>query len=103
MKKYLLGIFAIVLAIGFSAFTTSNTAKKDSKMVNYYWYQVEGGQISESDPVFETEVSRAYAVENGPCLTGTDADCLWAFDELITSFPVTSDPQLETKIQQDIP
>ncbi len=36
MKKYLLGIFAVVLAIGFSAFTTGKPVKKAGEM---HWYR----------------------------------------------------------------
>jgi hypothetical protein len=36
MKKYLLGIFAIVIAIGFSSFTTA----KQKKGVALHWYDV---------------------------------------------------------------
>jgi len=43
MKKYLLGLFAIALAVGFSAFTT---AKKSSKMTKttYVWVFDENNQ-----------------------------------------------------------
>ena len=39
MKKYLAGIIAIVMAIGFSAFTSST---KPSSTEDLYWYPVEG-------------------------------------------------------------
>lgn len=41
MKKYLFGIFAILLAIGFSAFTSesSNGSEKNPvKQTSYYWF-----------------------------------------------------------------
>jgi hypothetical protein len=41
MKKYLLGLFVLVLAVGFSAF---NNAKKSTKATDaaYYWYSING-------------------------------------------------------------
>lgn len=39
MKKYVLGIFAVLLAIGFSAFTPS--AKQDN-LDPKYWYGLDG-------------------------------------------------------------
>jgi hypothetical protein len=33
MKRYLLGVFAVALAVGFSAFTTNHTAKFDTYFV----------------------------------------------------------------------
>ena|SRR5215204_3628009 len=46
MKKYLLGLFAIALAIGFSAFTSVNHKPvKQSTTANLYWYEVSAGQV----------------------------------------------------------
>jgi hypothetical protein len=42
MKKYLLGIFAVVLAISFSAF--SPAAKQDN-LVPMYWYDLDGNSL----------------------------------------------------------
>lgn len=36
MKKYLLGVFAVVLAVGFSAFTKSEAPKADKKQTVVY-------------------------------------------------------------------
>lgn len=47
MKKYLLGILAIVLAIGFSAFTTGKQSSSDEGKLNgLYWYFYNGSQIT---------------------------------------------------------
>lgn len=37
MKKYLLGVFAVVLAVGFSAFTKSEAPKADKKQTNVHY------------------------------------------------------------------
>ena len=39
MKKYLLGLFAIALAIGFSAFTAKHPTRKATNTY-YYWFDV---------------------------------------------------------------
>lgn len=38
MKKYLLGLFAVVLAIGFSAFTKTENAKSSNLVSKYFLY-----------------------------------------------------------------
>ena len=43
MKKHFLGIFAVVLALGMSAFTSPATSKKTSG-TPLYWYHVSGTQ-----------------------------------------------------------
>lgn len=42
MKKYVLGIFAVLLAIGFSAFTPS--AKQDN-LDPMFWYDLDGQSL----------------------------------------------------------
>jgi hypothetical protein len=46
MKKYLLGIVALVLAIGFSAFTTNKAIKSTKNITSLYWYEVVAGLTS---------------------------------------------------------
>jgi hypothetical protein len=46
MKKYLLGIIAVVLAVGFSAFTAIKPIKKTKDPETLYWYAVENGFTS---------------------------------------------------------
>lgn len=45
MKKHLLAIFAVILAVGMSAFTNSHHA---TKFGTQYWFQYNGG--GETDP-----------------------------------------------------
>ena len=48
MKKYLFGIFAIALAIGFSAFTApAKTSKGDAE--DWYFVHVSGSTLSEAN------------------------------------------------------
>lgn len=86
MKKYLLGLVAVVLAIGFSAFTK---AKVESKRTfgTYYWYPVdEFGQTtgptydnsSMSDKTFaEQNFTSCTDVSGKPyCLLGSSNNSL---------------------------
>jgi hypothetical protein len=45
MKKYLLGLFAVVLAIGFSAFTSDD--RKSTTQDAYFWYAIDGSQVGQ--------------------------------------------------------
>jgi hypothetical protein len=38
MRKYYPGLFAIALAIGFSAFTKTPSENKDARQTTYFWY-----------------------------------------------------------------
>lgn len=41
MKKYLLGIFAVILAVGMSAYTSvQRTARKPVTQTAYFWYKL---------------------------------------------------------------
>ena len=56
MKKYLLGIAAIALAIGFSAFKEPKKAPEQKKFVDHYFFEVTidmtSGLVSESNTSF---------------------------------------------------
>lgn len=64
MKKYLLGIFAVALAIGFSAFTSKKDSKS-SRIFNTYgqWYHTTdngtkvGDRFYNSTPIQKTSVT----------------------------------------------
>jgi hypothetical protein len=80
MKKYLLGIFAIVLAVGFSAFTAP---KKTSDQNPYYWYHVVGGEtIGGPISVEEGKVTKDQALmDNYTTCIDSGADvCLFGSD-----------------------
>ncbi len=81
MKKYLLGSIAVVLAIVFSAFSTSKTEKYDAA---YFWYAINGANLGArlgddfmGNPV---QYTQGQAISNGltscndsgniPCIAG---------------------------------
>lgn len=68
MKKYVVGIFAVVLAIGFSAFT-SVPKKAATLETPYFWYHVDANQTD--GPVIngggKITKSQALAMEYTDC------------------------------------
>lgn len=77
MKKYLLGIIAIVLAAGLSSFTAD--PKHDSDDVYYFYIVNSNGVIPEGASVqFGGTVSLAYADLNDGC-SGSGNDCMRGF------------------------
>ena len=48
MKKYLVGLFALILAVGMSAFTTISIAKKTS-LPELYWYSPGGSPLGHGE------------------------------------------------------
>ncbi len=76
MKKNFLGLFAIVLAIGLSAFTT---VTKNTKPLGtpYFWYQVSGTNTT-SNKLNSTTVDKAAAMSTlTPCDDLQTANCLY--------------------------
>ena len=63
MKKYLLGLFAVVLAIGFSAFT----AKEKNNRIFYY----QGPNLSEA----QVETESNWTTSAITCLAGSTKAC----------------------------
>lgn len=52
MKKYLLGLFAIVIAIGFSAFT-GKSDNQASKTTDLFWYDQSNNDLNIEDDVVD--------------------------------------------------
>jgi len=53
MKKYLIGLLAVVLALTASSFTTmKHTSSKQSKVLLYHWYNFNGGLLDQFDPSY---------------------------------------------------
>jgi hypothetical protein len=79
MKKYLFGLFAIILAVSFSAFST---AKKHSKTSGtpYYWYTVDasGNVADDNGPLNGSTEDKDAAVSNmlGGCPNSTGDFCI---------------------------
>ena len=81
MKKYLLGIVAIVLAITFSAFTIKPSFSNNTTQRVLYWYfidgsgnigaQVNGGTAATKDEVFD-EVN-CFDVSGPDCARGYES------------------------------
>jgi hypothetical protein len=92
MKKYLLGLIAIVFAVGASAFVAKNHHTSNNKLNTYYWYSVNSsGQIVAGSQAYGgVKENVTYAEDNLPCPAGTDADCVRGFNNQITSFPTSA-------------
>lgn len=71
MKKYILSIFAVVLAVGMVAFTapSQSTVKQDLGVLNYY-FQFTGTHGDESEPGEWQEISKT-AYDNLACMGGS--------------------------------
>jgi uncharacterized protein YxeA len=89
MKKSIIPMLAIIIAISASAFTTvkNNNHKKAAAL---YWYEVTydaghpGGTIAASSDFYvQSEKSQV----NSPCDAGTVKDCLRGFASQLTSYP----------------
>jgi len=79
MKKYFFSILAIVLAVGFSAFTSKTPAKKaPATFTDFYWFDVSsidqfGNIIPQSSPEFSgTMQSHSTAADPLQNATGCD-------------------------------
>jgi len=100
MKKYLLGIIAVVVAIGATAFTKEIKKEKTTPAVtDLYWYTVtynedfpNGAVMSSSDIRFSgVPQTQTYANANDGC-SGTAIHCLRGFSSTLASFPNASSP-----------
>jgi hypothetical protein len=85
MKKYFLGLIAVILIVAASAFVTS---KKNAPPTLYHWYTVDasGVVVSGSDAFGGTQETQAFADAHPPCPTGTASDCIRGFVSVPT-FP----------------
>ncbi|MFA6245317.1 MAG: hypothetical protein WC615_00160 [Mucilaginibacter sp.] len=91
MKKQILGLIAIIIAVSASAFTTVKTPFH--KTAALYWYQVTydtahptGAVLSSSDLYTQDEKANVAS----PCDPGTSKDCLRGFSSQISTFPSTA-------------
>jgi hypothetical protein len=86
MKKYLLGLFAVVLAVGFSAFTSDVKVASSDPDQDLYWYVVENGFAKFQQPVFGEQLISKNELLNEepqeiPCEVGSLVDCIRGFEE----------------------
>jgi hypothetical protein len=67
MKKYLLGLIAVVLIIGFSAFSIKHTQKQTT----YYWFETDSGTGDQA-----TYVDADVTFYSGPSASAPTDYCL---------------------------
>ncbi len=100
MKKYLLSIIAVVIAVGLSAFTFENKPKAQKTDDVFYWYFVDytnnsSGEIPLGSSVqFSGTQTHQYAVDNDGCM-GSAKDCMRGFST-VPSLPTSSSGQSQT-------
>src|SRR5688572_16610551 len=81
MKKYLVGIIAIVLATSFSAFTTIK-AKPEKTFTDYYWFNVNSGEGNDAS-LTNTQVSYVgfgSSTPQGSCSGAATYNCKVGFN-----------------------
>lgn len=83
MKKHFIGLFAVVLAIAFSAFTTHQQIPKKT-FNSYIWFNVDPGSgslstLTDSDVSFNSSLSPAPSTDPG-CDSGSK-NCVVGFNE----------------------
>jgi hypothetical protein len=99
MKKYLSGIIAVLLAIGFSSFSYKHTyQKKATDGPPLYWYEIVNGELvaflnASEDPA--DKVSKQEAMSNSftLCQDEIGIDCIRGYANLQTL--ETTAPQTE--------
>lgn len=79
MKKYFLGIIAILLAVCFSAFTN---IKEKPKLTGLYWFQISnqyipGQEVNQADATF---IQQSPTAPLGTACNGSTYDCVAGFD-----------------------
>ncbi|MEP7375988.1 MAG: hypothetical protein ABI675_21510 [Chitinophagaceae bacterium] len=89
MKKYLLGLFAVVLAVFLCAFT-SIEKKDDSKanFTDYYYYKLNAAGTQLAVELSSSTISRAAAQTAAGCNNTASAMCAYGYTYRITSLPV---------------
>lgn len=85
MKKYLLGLFAVILAIGFSAFTNVHHSKNKTE-TPYYWYEV-NNVLSETDGATVNPDGKEIKDDmlSAPCDDSGSPVCLAGFSSEVPS------------------
>jgi uncharacterized protein YxeA len=81
MKKYLIGLMAVVLAIGFSAFNGSQEKKKSDMQQTFTWHKYNPAGTSELSPVVTFVGTANDAKSAFNCPDGLSVICARAYDE----------------------
>ncbi len=93
MKKYLLGLFAMVIAIGFSAFTPQKKIVKNSWETPLIWYTIDTDGSLGVAYDGTTEYTKSEVVTL--CEDQDDIDCMRGYDteqfDFVNSAPGVSE------------
>ena len=82
MKKHLLGVFAVILAVGASAFTTTSTVS--SNTTGYFWYQPDAsGIVYPNTELFSNMAADKSTADANDGCEGTGAECIRGFESRI--------------------
>ncbi|HEX7844532.1 MAG TPA: hypothetical protein VF476_01960 [Chitinophagaceae bacterium] len=87
MKKYLLSLFAIAIAIGLNAFSRKKGTTMKTEGPELIWYAVNGSnEVDPGEPLnpgnamdrdeFHTEFPGACIGDSNPCVRGFDSEAL---------------------------
>ena len=100
-KKFGMGMLAVLMAVGFSAFTApKSTGTTGAQSVERYWYKVVSGAIPQNAPLFD---HAAKAAVTSPCSAGMTRDCLRGFtlEQNTSNGPINAsgDEQIKTNQQ----
>lgn len=90
MKKYLLGIFAIILAVGFSAFTTAKKTPISKKQTTAYWFSVDKHAKFPADPISDADASFLGSTADVSILPDNDPNCSESTYDCLVYFTNTS-------------
>jgi len=82
MKKYLLGISIVLLAVGFSAFTLhKKNSDRQNALTDYVWHKYNAAGTAEVSPV-ETFTGTAEGAKTAfGCPNGSTVICARAYDD----------------------
>ena len=99
MKKYLLGITAILLAVCFSAFTS---VKEKAKLTGPYWFQISnqyipGQAVDQADATF---ILQSPTAPFGTGCSGTTYDCVAGFNasQVNSSYQLIDNLEVPTSV-----
>jgi hypothetical protein len=86
MKKYILGFLAIVLAIGFSAFTSVKKEKKSKVLLNTYafWYDTQASGTQVGTLFYSGTAVDKNSVPNCPCVDANLPVCMVGSNTALT-------------------
>ena len=90
MKKYVLGIIAIVLAVGFSAFTAPKKAPAGKKMTTAYWFSVDKHRVLPTDPISDADATFLGSTSDISIPPGNDPNCSGASYDCLVYFTNTA-------------